>query len=339
MALAIAAACVRYGYLVGVIGGVIGACLLFAVSYARTGVVRQHLSRAQFTGNVSRSAVAARHLADAGESIQLYWLSGYIFFGSSEGVFERVQADLAARPPRLVSHVVLDFGLVTGTDASATVSLAKLRNHCQQQGATLVFSALAPEIRAALERDGLFAGKPAQPPFTDVNTALAWCEERVLAQAGLEGDEGEEGIEAFEPWLQQQLGTEVRVSDFLAYLERHVVEGPQVLYRQGEPADEIDLVAAGRLVVDIATGAGQTVRARRITTNTVVGEMGFFRRAARSATVSSEGPATRFTLTRANFERMRRERPDLANAFDEFLLRTLADRIVLSERVVGALTR
>jgi len=36
---------------------------------------------------------------------------------------------------------------------------------------------------------------------------------------------------------------------------------------------------------------------------------------------------------------MRRERPELANAFDEFLLRTLADRIALSERGIGALTR
>jgi CRP-like cAMP-binding protein len=67
--------------------------------------------------------------------------------------------------------------------------------------------------------------------------------------------------------------------------------------------------------------------------------MGFFRRAARSATVSSDGPATYFTLTRDSYERMRRERPDLASAFDEFLLRVLADRITISERMVAALSR
>jgi len=81
------------------------------------------------------------------------------------------------------------------------------------------------------------------------------------------------------------------------------------------------------------------LRVRTITTHTVVGEMGFFRRAARSATVSSDGPATFFTLERDNFERMRRERPDLASAFDDFLLRVLAERIIVSERTVLALSR
>jgi SulP family sulfate permease len=43
LAIGIAAVCARYGYLVGVLGGVVCACLLFAASYARVGAVRQHL--------------------------------------------------------------------------------------------------------------------------------------------------------------------------------------------------------------------------------------------------------------------------------------------------------
>lgn len=339
LSLVIAAACVRYGYLAGVLGGVIGACLLFAVGYARSGVVRQHLSRAQFAGNVSRTAAAARHLAEHGESIQLYWLAGHVFFGSSEGLFERVQRDLAARPPRSVSHVVLDFGLVTGVDASATLSLTKLRNHCDQQGTTLLFASMPPEVARALARDGFLGARQGEPPpFADINAALAWCEERLLARAGLAPDEAE-SLAGFEPWLQAQLGPAVRAADFIAYLERHDVAAAQVLYRQGEASDEIDLVAAGRLVVDVTDAStGHTVRARTITTCAVVGEMGFFRAVPRSATVSAEGPATRFTLTRAACQRMRRERPDLAIAFDDFLLRTLADRINMSERMVAALS-
>jgi sulfate permease, SulP family len=69
-----------------------------------------------------------------------------------------------------------------------------------------------------------------------------------------------------------------------------------------------------------------------------LGEMGFFRHSVRSATVSSDGPAIVFTLTRANFERMRRERPDLASAFDDFIMRVLADRIDFANRAVAALS-
>lgn len=336
LALVIMAVCVRYGYLVGVLGGIVGACLLFAISYARIGAVRRHLTRAQFASYVNRSTQASDHLARNGEAIQIYWLAGYLFFGSSEGVFERVRRDIEALPAGRVDAVILDFGSVSGADSSATVSLTKLRNLCRQQGITLVFCALSPALHWVLERGGFFAGKNPQPAFADRNLALAWCESRLLAAAGLDGAAG---LAGFPAWLQEQLGAHVNAADLMAYLARKDVDGPQVLYREGEPADDVDLVAAGRLVVDIAAGAGQTLRVRTVMAHTVIGEMGFFRRSVRSATVSSDGPATLFTLTRANFERMRRERPALAIDVDDFILRVMADRVTFSDHMAIALSR
>jgi sulfate permease, SulP family len=65
--------------------------------------------------------------------------------------------------------------------------------------------------------------------------------------------------------------------------------------------------------------------------------MGFFSQATRSATITAEGPATVLTLTRASFERLRRERPDVASAFYEFLLRSLSDRVRLTDKMVWAM--
>ena len=339
-ALAIMAVCVRYGYLPGVIGGVVAACFLFAVSYARIGTVRQHLSRAQFAGNVLRSTEATRLLGERGEAIQIYWLAGYVFFGSSEGVVERVRRDVRARPARTVRHVILDFGLVTAADASMTVSLAKLQSFCREQGARRVFASLAPRLQHLLERDGLLAPGGAAAQYTDVSTALAAAEEAVLAEAAADGHAAGAAPDArFEAWLQQQLGPQVRGADFLAYLQRREVEDGQVLYRAGDPADQIDLVAEGHLLVDLPGADGRPLRVRNLSTRTVVGEMGFFRQATRTATVASAGPSTLWTLTRAEFARMQRERPEVANAFYEFLVRTLADRIVLSEKLLMAVSR
>lgn len=334
LAAVIAAACVHFGYVAGVIGGVVGACLLFAVSYARIGVVRLHLSRAHFAGNVSRSNKASSHLGENGEAIQIYWLSGYIFFGSSEGLFERVRRDFAALPAGRVSHVILDFGRVPAVDASATVSLDKLRSFCSQQGAGLFFASVAPGLRGELEREGFFKGRHAHAPFPEVTTALAWAEDALLARSGLADAADAAGMEA---WLQQQLGAAARVADLLPYLERRSFEAGQVIYRQGQVADAIDLVASGRLSVDVAADGGRMLRVRSITTQSVVGEMGFFGHTARSATVTAEGPAGVWTLTRPSFERLRRERPEVASAFCEFLLRSLSDRIRRSEGMVLAM--
>jgi SulP family sulfate permease len=336
LAIGIMLICARYGYLVGVLVGIICACLLFAISYARSGVVRRHASRAQFASNVDRSPEALEHLLETGNAVQLYWLSGYIFFGSSESVFERIRHDIAALPSRRVAYVILDFRMVTGADSSAMASLTKLRNFCNKQDITLLYCALSPSIRTAAEINGLFGGNSAHKAFPDLNLALAWCEDRMLDSAGLRVDAS---LDGFEAWLQDQLGPHVKSAELLGYLDRKNTDGSQVLYREGEPADTIEFVANGSLTVDFRTNEGANVPLRRMTTHTVVGEMGFYRRSPRSATVSSDGPATFFTLTRANFERMRRERPDLAIAFDDFIVRVLVDRLNFANRVVAALSR
>jgi SulP family sulfate permease len=336
LAVGIMIVCIAYGYLVGVLVGVVCACCLFAISYARIGVIRRHVTRSHFASNVDRSLETSQHLREAGDAIHLYWLSGYLFFGSSESVFARIRGDIEPLPPGQVAFVILDFGMVSGADSSAVVSLAKLRTFCDRQGVTIVYAALAPANRAALERGGFFGGKSRHLSFADLNAALAWCEDQLLGEAGLDTDTG---LAGFESWLQRQLGSSIKCADLFAYLERKDIADSQVLYREGEPADTVDLVAAGKLAIDIAQGDGGSLLMRRIKTQTVVGEMGFFRQSSRSATVSSDGPVTLYTLTRTNFEKMRRERPDLASAFDDFILRILADRIEFANSQVATLSR
>ena len=336
LAIVIMIVCIQYGYLIGVLAGLLCACVMFAISYARFGVVRRHVTRAQFAGYVDRTAEAAAYLRDNGDAIQIYWLSGYIFFGSSEGLFERIRGDIEALPHRRVAYVILDFSMASGADSSAVVSLAKLRNFCDQQGAALVYCSLSAANHKGPMLGGVFGAGSTHQAFADLNLALAWCEDRLLAGASLSENAG---LGGFEAWLQHQLGASVRAADLVAYLERKDTDGSQVLYREGEPADTIDLVAAGNVAIEITNSEGESLRVRRIMTHTVVGEMGFFRHSARAATVSSDGPAILFTLSRANFECMRRERPDLASAFDDFILRVLADRIDFANHALEALNR
>jgi sulfate permease, SulP family len=326
--------CLQYGYLIGVLAGLVCACMVFVISYARLGAIRRQATRAQVVSHVDRSPEASEYLRQRGDAIQLYWLSGYIFFGSSESILARIRADISALDPQQVAYVVLDFGLVSGADTSAVVSLGKLRRFCREKGAVLVCCSLSAANRGALERGGFFDRKNPQQAFPDLNSALAWCEDQVLAKAKFENDVA---VENFEPWLQRQLGQEVKSSDVMAYLQRKDVDRAQVIYRQGDPSDSLDLVALGRLSIEVANADGRRHELRRMMAHTVVGEMGFFRQIARSASVSSDGPAVLFSLTRANFDRMRSERPVEANAVAEFVVKILAERIESLNREVAAL--
>jgi len=334
LAILIMLVCIGYGFVVGVLVGVIGACVRFALTYARLGVVRRHATRVLFASNVDRSVEASAFLRESGEAIQLYWLTGYLFFGSSEGLFDRIRGDIELRPPGMVAFIVLDFAMVSGADASAVMSLIKLRHFCDRHGIALIYCSLSRDHRAALEPSGMFDAGTPHRAFADLEVGLAWCEDQLIVKQDVDC---EATITGFESWLQRQLGASVKVSDLLAYLERKRTTGPETIYREGEPADTVDLVAEGNLMVDISKRGGGLLRVRRITTHTMLGEMGFVRRSARTATVSSDGPATLFTLTREEFARMRLERPDLSDAFGDFVMRTLADRIEAANRAAAAL--
>jgi SulP family sulfate permease len=331
LALIIMSVCVLYGYLVGVLAGIVCACMLFAVSYSRRGVVRRHATRTTFASYVTRTAEISNYLHKAGDKIQIYWLSGHIFFGSAESLFERVRSDIARLPPGLAAFVVLDFEMVSGADTSAILSITKIRDFCIKHNIVFVCASAQPSVEAGLQRSGCF--KHPKSAFADLNLAIAWCEDQLIAS----NVNPAIGTPGFENWLKLQLGSQVSLPDLFAYLEIKSTEGSEVIYRQGDPADTMDIVAEGALVVDVANERGEMVRVRRIDTHSVVGEMGFFRRAARSATVSSDGPAKLFTLSRANFERMRKERPDLAYAYDDFIVSTMADRVDTANRSLTAL--
>jgi sulfate permease, SulP family len=333
LATAIMIVCVQYGYLTGVLVGIICACLLFAISYARIGPVRRHATRAQFASNVDRSEAASAYLRRCGDTVQVYWLSGYLFFGSAESVFERIRDDIEAIAN--VTYVIVDFRMVSGADSSALLSLTKLRHYCDRKGVTLLCCTLSQRTRESLARSGFFGRESRHKAFADIDTGLAWCEEQLLAHSDYAGSVV--GLTEFELWLQDRLPSGVNSADLVVYFQRKDIKGTQVLYRSGEPADTIDLVAAGNLAVDIQATEGQSVHLRRIVTHTAVGEMGFFRGAPRSATVTSEGPATVFTLTRSNFERMQNERPVLSNAFYEFIICLLADRVEFSNQSIASL--
>ena len=314
--------CVNFGFLLGVLAGLISACLMFAVSYARLGIIRRHASRATFASYVDRSPQAAYYLHQHGERIQIYWLSGYIFFGSSEGLFERIRSDVAKLSGR-VDKIVLDFSQVSGADASTITSLIKLRNFCKKQNTAVFYCALLPTIQKSFISGGLFIGNDQAQIFADLDLALIDCEDHLLTKLKVDINTS---AEDFEPWLQQQLGSQVDTKAFMAYLQRLDIDQSQNIYRQGEPADSIVFVATGRLVVEIAKGE-ERQRLRHISTHSVLGEMGFFRQSVRSTDVYSDGAAILFTLTRSNYQRMSQQHPDLVRTFDNFIIRLLADRL------------
>ncbi len=182
LALAIMVAIVVLGYLAGIVLGVVAACLMFAFSYSRIAVIRRHLTRSVFSSNMDRSSSAARHLQEEGDRIHVFWLSGFIFFGSSNGVFESIRDAIKSTGDRKRRFAVLDFSDVSGFDTSALLSLVKLRNYADDNRVTLAFAGLSQRMSSALEHLLLFGEPGTHRHYPTRNEALEWCENEVLSE-------------------------------------------------------------------------------------------------------------------------------------------------------------
>ena len=324
---------INFGYFMGVVVGVIGACLMFALSYSRIGVIRRHLTRQEFSSNVERSPEQTRLLREEGKRVHVFWLSGFIFFGSSNGLFERIKRVIEVQRDKPVGYVVLDFTSVPGLDTSAVLSLVKLRNYCEEHDVTLGFSGLSESMRVSFERAGFFGSTRSHQVFGSRNEAIEWCEDMLL----MHHEVGAASTHSFESWLESEFGGKVDFARIVSFMERQELSNGEFLFHQGEESDSVVLQASGCVAIMIIDEHGRPIRLRRMIGHTVVGEMGFYRDVARTASVVAEGPTVIYRLTRQAFDKMQAEDPSAAAALHKLIIRLLSDRLEFANREISAL--
>jgi len=333
LAITMMLAIINFGYFMGVVLGVVGACLLFALSYSRIGVIRRHLTRYEFSSNVERSPEQTRLLHEEGKRVHVFWLSGFIFFGSSNGLYERIKKVIESQKDKPVGYVVLDFGSVQGLDTSAVLSLIKLRNFCEEHGVTLAFSGLSDAMRAAFDGAGFFGATRPHQRFGTRNEAVEWCEDMLL----LYHEVGDASTHSFETWLHNEFGGLVDFDRIAPFMQRQELDNGELLFRQGEPSDSVVFQASGCVAITIIDEHGRPIRLRRMIGHTVVGEMGFYRHMPRTANVVAEEPTVVYRLTRDAFDQMQEKDPAAAAALHKLIIRLLSDRLEFANREISAL--
>ena len=324
----------NFGYLQGVGLGVVVACLLFALNYSRIGVIGRHLTRQDFSSNVERSREQLLLLQREGKRIHELWLSGFIFFGSSNVVFERIRQTIEQQRDTPVEYVVLDFNRVSGLDTSAARSFVKLRDFCEWHRVTLAFSGFNKGVRYCFERMRFFTRDRPHQVFDARNEALEWCEEMIL----MHHEVGLASTSTFEKWLAAEVGAQANSIRLRSYLERHELKKGELLFRQGEPSDSIELIASGCVAIIIDDENGRPIKLRRMSGHTIVGEMGFYRHVPRAANVVGDEPTVVYRLSKQSFDRMEQEDPVIAAAFHELIVRVLSDRLEFANREIAALS-
>jgi SulP family sulfate permease len=325
--LVILAGIIGKGFLPGVVIGLVMAIVLFAFNYGRIELVREVAFGDTYRSNVDRPTAERAALRTMGEQVQVLRINGFVFFGSANGLLERIRKRVQAAPLRFL---VMDLRRVSGMDSSAVMSFVKVVHVAEANGFELVFTDVSERVQAELERGGVVASEGVVRFEPDLDRGLQQCEEGLLETAAGDGDRIEAQDASGEGLAEMPLGLS-------SYLERESLPEGTVLIRQNEPRADVFVLESGRLSVETVTTAGTRMRLATIRPGVVVGEVAMFSGVPRMADVVAEAPSVVLRLRRSAIERMESEEPELAAALHRWLARTLADRLSDTLREFDAL--
>jgi SulP family sulfate permease len=329
--LAIIVIIVQWGFIAGILIGVVIGCATFALSASRIDSIKFSFDGSEYRSSLDRSREDQAVLAANGGTIQGLNLQSYLFFGSANRLYQHVKALLARHPE--CRFLVFDFKLVTGIDSSAAYSFAQIKRTANDRGITLVLVHLQTAVEKALRSSEFISREVNVVP--ELDHALEWCENEIIAQQAGRSDEEA----SLRDWFIRILGTEEEAVELIHRCKRLEVEAGEVIVRAGEAANSMHFILDGRVGVLISTAEGDLTRVRSLGRYTTIGEMGLVSRAPRNATIQAEVASVLYVLSANQFEAIKTENPALSQKLLTFFILVMAERLTFANRLIGVLRR
>ncbi|MER3475905.1 MAG: hypothetical protein C4287_04215 [Leptolyngbya sp. ERB_1_2] len=263
-----------------------------------------------------------------GEQILVLELQGVIFFGTANKLIHQIDDRLTQNSN--VKFIILDFRLVSGLDASAVLSFAKLEQLANQKQVHLLFTQLSKEAEQRLSQgDCLDQSDPLCHQFDDLDRGLEWCEQQILQSHQLSQLEPDPNSldRALSRYLKSVFLDPAQVDRLMSLLKTCSLQPGEYLFRQGDPFDGLYFVGAGQVSVVLELDQNQTKRIRTYTIGNTIGEMGLYRQTVRMASVVADKPSTVYFLSSEAFEQIESSDPVLAANVHRFVVNLLAERL------------
>ncbi|BFZ57639.1 hypothetical protein PYCC9005_004692 [Savitreella phatthalungensis] len=176
-----------FDFVLGIVVGIILACIFFVLQTAKRSPIRTRYSGVIATSTVRRPPAQQRFLREAGHQMQIYKLTGYLFFGSITYVEkvarEHVDDELFRQRP--IRFLILDLTFAHGMDFSAAEAFTRMHRLLTTRRIHLILCGVKPngEISRGLRSVGLLQESSSLKTFGDLNSALEWCENVLLTEA------------------------------------------------------------------------------------------------------------------------------------------------------------
>ncbi|KAJ5305010.1 uncharacterized protein N7443_004670 [Penicillium atrosanguineum] len=173
-----------WDFVMGILVGIILACVNFVVQTSRKSAIRATFSGEIAGSTVRRPPIQQQFLHEAGQQTLIMKLGGYLFFGTIVSVENTmrglIEDEAFDRQP--IRFLILDFSRVYGLDFSAAEAFTRINRILRKRNVQTTISGLNVEgdVGKSLQNVGLFEPDSGVPIFEDLNSALEFCENNYL---------------------------------------------------------------------------------------------------------------------------------------------------------------
>lgn len=315
-----------------VAAGVLIAMLSFMVNMSHS-VVRRLSHGDALRSRRSRSASQTGLLNRHGLRIVAIELEGVIFFGTADDLLEAIDTQLKQG----ATHVILDIGRVSDVDTTGAQMLIQANERVRAKGGVLLVSQAAPGLPQwdFLVDTGVVKSLGEQAFTPDTDRALEIAEnELIRAESEQLSAIAEIPLRLLQPFA---LLTDAELAELKPRLARRSFDAGEYVFREGDPGNELFVIAMGTASVRRAEG----VHSHRLVTfgeGTVFGELALLDDKPRSASVQADGPLLIcHAMSRSDFDDLVKNHQSIALKLMLHLAQELGGRLRFANETINHL--
>lgn len=306
--------------------GIVLAVMLFIREQIGGAIVRRKTYGNENFSKRVRTHEEMEILMDHGNRAVVVELQGSIFFGTASQLYKALEPELKTR-----DFVILDMRRVQTVDVTAVHMLDQIKDMLAERHGFLIFSQLPQNLPSGRDMQQYFDQvglvRPESPVrvFGELDEALEWVEDRILAEAlcavGEQDALGLGELELFSGRKEHTLAALEQAMEMRSY-----PTGTKIFAR-GDTGDELFLIRKGAVRIMLPISDKQSHHLGTFGRGAFFGEMAFLDGDPRSADAIAFTDTELYVISRKTFDKFAEDHKKLAIGLMEGLASVLASRL------------
>ncbi|PLW36718.1 hypothetical protein PCASD_08678 [Puccinia coronata f. sp. avenae] len=186
---AIIIAATWHDFVVGLVVGVLLACMSFVITSSQHKPIRSIMDGCTARSTVRRHPTQHAFLKRVGMQTRVIKLQGHLFFGTISACEQLTKDILRSADQQSIRFLVVDFSSTVSIDFSAVEAFLRIHRLLLSKSITFVICGTGDQVSKALRSVGLWSGETIEV-FEHLNQALEHCENVYLKNLYFRGDSG-----------------------------------------------------------------------------------------------------------------------------------------------------